>query len=608
MALLYYQNIVERDPNVVMRNAVFGLKIFYDFLKRTKKFVESDYSVMPLGWKPGYCPFDENGERQAEGCWIELIEPLGRLNDSDAVFCDYFDEKVKEIYEQTPEEYREFITNKPPFREVKDWKKQIKIIDRDPQTQQLCLERQPDESSLLTLRPNTRTINCQLNALRMLQDKPQRHHLPLLQLFERPDPKKWEEFIPASIKEKDWLVLTDAKRDGTDEQRRFVKIALNTPDFALLEGPPGSGKTTAICELILQLAKLGKRVLLCGSTHIAVDNVLERLMDRDNLHRDTVIPVRIGDRRSVSEKALPWQIDEFMKTERERILRNLNQVKNPTESQSEFKYLLEQENNVIERMVLETANLVCGTPIGILQHPDIKKQNKNKHSSIPKFDFLIFDEASKTPFQEFLVPALWAKRWIIVGDPKQLSPYVDENAMEINIEACLPNEDVRNACVDTFLVRKPNQPHTAAVATTSNETKLAYLEQCDKHNIKIADADQENCTNLWAASIVIGEEKSLSKWADKLPLDITTVRCPDNALFTIKRRSDAWQRLAGQSEAEQPKWASEVGWRTVRLYELRLTEKPKTQGGNRDNKKNLHPRDLAVNEKTCFRFRIKKNV
>jgi hypothetical protein len=26
-------------------------------------------------------------------------------------------------------------------------------------------------------------------------------------------------------------------RDGTDEQRRFVEIALSTPDFALLEGP-----------------------------------------------------------------------------------------------------------------------------------------------------------------------------------------------------------------------------------------------------------------------------------------------------------------------------------------------------------------------------------
>lgn len=75
------------------------------------------------------------------------------------------------------------------------------------------------------------------------------------------------------------MVLTDETRPGTDEQRRFVEIALATPDFVLLEGPPSSGKTTAICELVLQLARQGKRAMLCASTHVAVDNVLERLMN-----------------------------------------------------------------------------------------------------------------------------------------------------------------------------------------------------------------------------------------------------------------------------------------------------------------------------------------
>ena len=34
------------------------------------------------------------------------------------------------------------------------------------------------------------------------------------------------------------------------------------PDFAILQGPPGSGKTTAIIELIVQFAKQNKKVLL----------------------------------------------------------------------------------------------------------------------------------------------------------------------------------------------------------------------------------------------------------------------------------------------------------------------------------------------------------
>lgn len=51
-------------------------------------------------------------------------------------------------------------------------------------------------------------------------------------------------------------------------------------------------------------------------------------------------------------------------------------------------------------MVLDAANLVCGTTIGILQHPDIKG---NGAATAP-FDVLIVDEASKMTFQEFLVP------------------------------------------------------------------------------------------------------------------------------------------------------------------------------------------------------------
>jgi AAA domain len=90
----------------------------------------------------------------------------------------------------------------------------------------------------------------------------------------------WGAVVHRSIALNAWAFLrpepNGALQDGTLEQRQFVERALGTPDFALLEGPPGSGKTTAICDLIVQLAKMGKRVLLVASTHVAVDNVLER--------------------------------------------------------------------------------------------------------------------------------------------------------------------------------------------------------------------------------------------------------------------------------------------------------------------------------------------
>lgn len=576
-----------------MGMSVRGLKVFYDFLTRTKKFMESDAAVKQLEWKPGQCPIEEDGENYAEEIWIELIEPVDRPNESEAVFRAFLDENVKEIYELILEDGLKSAAQSSHDRIKFNPKHRIRLLDRHPQSQQLRPERLPEEGSKLILRPNTWTIECQRRALQALQDEPKRAHRPLLRLFERLDHAKWEQVKPTAIKEENWMVLTDSTRDGTREQRRFVNIALGTPDFALLEGPPGSGKTTAICELILQLAKREKRVLLCGSTHIAVDNVLERLMDKENPHRDAVIPVRIGDRRLVSEKARPWQIDEFSKTERKRIQISLSRIKNRTPSQEELHRLLRQGNAAIERMVLDAANLVCGTTIGILQHPDIRARRKQRRRVDPNFDFLIIDEASKTPFQEFLVPALWAKRWIIVGDPKQLSPYVDDEAMAVNIEACLPNEAVRNACIDAFLAAKRYRPRVAAVATASKETKRAYLDQCKEHDVYIADADQENESDLWPASIVIGRSENLLKRADELPLDISDVRAPDDALPIVRRRAKAWMR-SDPTYREQLKWASEVGWRSTRLYELRLSKKPKVE-------------TLRPNEHSSFAYSKKTN-
>ena len=354
--------------------------------------------------------------------------------------------------------------------------------------------------------------------------------------------------IPIEASGWSWMVLSDGDRRGIEEQRRFVELSLGTPDFAFLEGPPGSGKTTAICELVLQLAKRGKRVLLTASTHVAVDNVLERLMDESNPHRDLVIPVRIGDRRNVSEKARPWQLERFVPTERERLLRELRRRRTLTQSQAALLEALRPGSSVVERLVLDAANLVCGTTIGILQHPDIKLDMKSNGPTSPGFDVLIIDEASKTAFQEFLVPALLAKRWIIVGDPKQLSPYVDEDAMAVNIEACLPAAGIRDACIDAFMAGRPDSRNrrTAAVVVEDEGTRRAYREQCAERGVALADADRDE-HELPSADLVIGTSLALERKADKLPLDVATVRGPKNALHVVQRRADAWLRLIGRA-------------------------------------------------------------
>lgn len=570
MALLHYRNLGVHRPDILMRMSVRGLKVFYDFLTRTKNHMESDAAVLRLGWRQGHCPEDE-GRRHSTGTWVQLVEPEDRPNEPDATFRAFLDDNVIEVHEWRTPDHSEASDRKSRYRIDFSPRHRIPILDRRLENQQLLLERPPAEGTHLLLRPNTWPIVCQRRALQALQNAPQRDHRPLLRLFESLDHASWKPVHPAHVEEADWKVLIDSGRPGSDEQRRFVNIALGTPDFAFLEGPPGSGKTTAICELVLQLAQRGKRVLLCASTHVAVDNVLERLMEGSNPHRDLMIPVRIGDRRNVSGKARRWQLDEFVRTERERISEGLRLAGPLTASQDALRELLSQGNDVIERMVLDAANLVCGTTIGILQHPDLKERGGKRRDANPDFDVLIVDEASKTPFQEFLVPALWAKRWVVVGDPKQLSPYVDEMGMAANIEACLPDRIIRDACVDAFAAAG-RRPRIAAAVADSEAARGAYAGQCRARGVQIADADRRDDSELSNASIIIGGVDSLRRKTDQFPLDIATIRAPEGAVPLLRRRADAWLRLSGQDRDEQPEWASEVGWRLARLYEQRFAE------------------------------------
>ena len=71
----------------------------------------------------------------------------------------------------------------------------------------------------------------------------------------------------------------DEPLDGTlnEVQQAAVRFALSAGDVALIHGPPGTGKTTAVVELIRRAIRRGDKVLACAPSNLAVDNLLERL-------------------------------------------------------------------------------------------------------------------------------------------------------------------------------------------------------------------------------------------------------------------------------------------------------------------------------------------
>ena len=103
-------------------------------------------------------------------------------------------------------------------------------------------------------------------------------------------------------------------------------------------------------------------------------------------------------------------------------------------------------NETFTTPLIKRSQVVAGTCIGIPR--DIQDI---------EFDLCIVDEASKATATEALVPLARSRRWILVGDPKQLPPFQDEASRDTeflnNYE--LTQEDIKETLFDYLLRTLP---------------------------------------------------------------------------------------------------------------------------------------------------------
>jgi len=589
MSLIFYANLPDcHRSDIVRKHAYYNFMDISKYLCKAISVLESQ--VYTIFWEEvekeelyeifGHKLFIEKG-----GIWIRLIEPENKTYGENVYDTFYWANYIMEISEEGEKNGID-----------------IKVLDKIPDQAILLLERKPDTKKI-GVKPSTYQIRTQIQALERLRSKPHPLHRPLIRLIENVNHVRWTSFDPIDIIE--WYFLTDESRPGTLEQREFVIKAISTPDFAFLEGPPGSGKTTAICELIIQLITREKKIMLCASTHVAVDNVLEMIMKNRN-----VIAVRIGDKEKISPKIRKFQIEERVKTEKKEIVSYLTRLKSRSASQ---EYLLrslqsDNSNSVISNLILESANLICGTTIGILQHPEIKN---NKFKQKPIFDYLIIDEASKTTSQEFLVPAVFAKRWILVGDPKQLSPYVETSIVESNISALLDERD-SNICLALFYC-KNKKLNLIAVENDENIRNI-YIEQAKNLALnpflidKNTNPTLKNKLEILGSQVIVGDVENLIRFEKYLPNDIFFLH-GENNFRIFNRRREFWfkNNSSIKDKFEEKKWAEEITWRLIRAYELRKT--PKEQKNLREHIDFLTPKYLPDDQERDLKndlYRIRR--
>ena len=213
-----------------------------------------------------------------------------------------------------------------------------------------------------------------------------------------------------------------------DSQKEAIKFALASREVALIHGPPGTGKTHTLIELILQLLKQKLRLLVCGPSNISVDNIVERLAS----HK--VPMVRLGHPARLLPSVLNHSLDVLTRTSEAAALvqdvrkemdekqSSIRKTRNAKERRQIYTELKELRQEYREREKGCVNNLVTGSKVVLATLHGAG----GFHLKGQEFDVVIVDEASQALEAQCWVPLLWVKanKLVLAGDHLQLPPTI----------------------------------------------------------------------------------------------------------------------------------------------------------------------------------------
>ncbi len=218
--------------------------------------------------------------------------------------------------------------------------------------------------------------------------------------------------------------------DLNPSQQAAVRFALSAQDLAILHGPPGTGKTTTVVEVIRQLVQRGQTVLACAPSNLAVDNLLERLVAAGEKvirlgHPARVLPelrahtldllvedhpdMRLVNKLMREAYALQKRAGRYTRARPEPGARQA--------MRQEARAMLADARRMEDQLVahlLDTTPIVCATTTGLDQGLMGGRV----------FDWGVMDEASQSTEPGAWVPLQFARGLILAGDHCQLPPTV----------------------------------------------------------------------------------------------------------------------------------------------------------------------------------------
>lgn len=223
-----------------------------------------------------------------------------------------------------------------------------------------------------------------------------------------------------------------ANDELNESQNRAIATALAAEDICIIHGPPGTGKTTTLVEIIRQLVAEGERVLVCAPSNAAVDLLTHKCGEAE------LNVLRVGRLSRIDDKALEFSLDlavqktkEFKEAEQYKrrahdLFKKAGKFKRSfgpeerklrSELRKEARDLKKEAKRVEEYAIeksLDNAEVVTSTLVGSASFFLWKHQ----------FSTVVIDEAGQALEPSTWIPIIKAQRVILAGDPFQLPPTV----------------------------------------------------------------------------------------------------------------------------------------------------------------------------------------
>ena len=226
--------------------------------------------------------------------------------------------------------------------------------------------------------------------------------------------------------------------DHLNNQQKKAFIFANTADkYLLIQGFPGSGKTTFISYLLRGFLIRKLKCLFVAHTNVAVDNICLKLKQK-NINFIRIAPIN-------SELVHP-------------------EIKKNILDYHQFKTIQEYENHINNTNIFATTSASIGHKIF-----------QNIY-----FDYGIFDEVCQTFEPELLGPLILCDKFIFVGDPNQLKAPMKTIPLNEQIPTLFErlSKEYKNAFIKFIIQYRMNEQ----ISELSSKCVYNGEMKCDEKN------------------------------------------------------------------------------------------------------------------------------